>query len=110
MYDALSGTVSDTCQTVEKLTGRLIQNGDELVKCGACYGDFNIFPWSGRVQRLARAAGAAVAGPVRATYYLKGVPLPIDLAMAPGGGSVELRAKLGSDHAGIVAELLVLEP
>lgn len=68
-------------------------------------GDFNAFPWTGRVQRLARASGTRLAGPVRPTYHLRILPFPIDHALAPGGGRIERRPRLGSDHFGIVADL-----
>lgn len=68
-------------------------------------GDFNAFPWTARVRRMAQESGTHLAGPVRPTFWYRGVPLPLDFAMAPGGGSVENRAMLGSDHAGIVADL-----
>lgn len=72
-------------------------------------GDFNSFPWTARVDEITTLTNTQVAGPVRPTLYYRSIPLPIDLAMAPGGGSVERRPKLGSDHAGIVADL-ALEP
>ncbi|HCQ67606.1 MAG TPA: hypothetical protein DIU07_21790 [Rhodobacteraceae bacterium] len=68
-------------------------------------GDFNAFPWTWRVRRLATASNTRAAGPVRPTLFLRQVPLPIDLAFAPGGGSLERRPQLGSDHFGIVADL-----
>ena len=42
IYDTSKDKVEDKCQSVEKLE-RDLSNGDELLKCGACYGDFNIF-------------------------------------------------------------------
>ena len=42
MYDASNDKVKDKCQTVERLE-RDLSKGDELVKCGPCYGDFNIY-------------------------------------------------------------------
>ncbi|MEP2393404.1 MAG: endonuclease/exonuclease/phosphatase family protein [Paracoccaceae bacterium] len=68
-------------------------------------GDFNIMPWSGRAERISSITNTQLAGPVRPTLSYRRVPLPLDFAMAPGGGSVELRPLLGSDHAGIVANL-----
>ncbi|MFO6464756.1 endonuclease/exonuclease/phosphatase family protein [Jannaschia sp. KMU-145] len=68
-------------------------------------GDFNIFPWTGRVARIADLTDTRVAGPMRATFSLLGLPLPIDIVLAPGGGSVAARPWLGSDHRGIVADV-----
>lgn len=66
-------------------------------------GDFNIFPWASSVQRLQTASGTRTVGPVRPTYSLRGVPLLLDHVHAPGGGQVEYRALLGSDHRGVLA-------
>ncbi|MEP4198913.1 MAG: endonuclease/exonuclease/phosphatase family protein [Aliishimia sp.] len=68
-------------------------------------GDFNTMPWSERVQHFASITQTQLAGPIRATFDLKKVPLPLDFALAPHGGSVEIRPRLGSDHAGILADL-----
>lgn len=68
-------------------------------------GDFNSFPWTHRVRRLAAAAGGEVLGPMRPTYHLRGVPLFLDHVIAPNGGRVQTRPRIGSDHLGLVAEL-----
>ena len=68
-------------------------------------GDFNMMPWTARVRRIVEAVDGQLAGPVRPTLTFIGVPLPIDMVIAPGGGAVERRPLLGSDHAGIVAEI-----
>ena len=70
-------------------------------------GDFNMVRWGHSVQSLARAAGVIVAGPSAATFRRFGplLELPIDHAMAPNGGRVQLRPALGSDHLGRVARL-----
>ena len=69
-------------------------------------GDFNLFPWTHRVRAMARAARARPAGPMRATYWLRGrVPLPIDHVLAPEGGRIETRPRHGSDHLGVVADV-----
>lgn len=69
-------------------------------------GDFNAFPWTGRVQKIAQASGTTLAGPMRRTYYVYGLPLPIDHVLAPDGGTTEVRPKLGSNHWGLVAEVI----
>ena len=68
-------------------------------------GDFNTLPWTHRVRRIKAQSGTQIAGPVRPSFHRLGVPLPIDFALAPGGGRVEMRGKLGSDHSGLVADL-----
>lgn len=73
-------------------------------------GDFNMVPWAGRVRRIETLIDAKIAGPIRPTLYLRNIPLPIDLVMAPGGGSVTYRPTFGSDHAGIVADLSLVSP
>lgn len=73
-------------------------------------GDFNMVPWARRVGRVLAMTDTQLAGPVRPTLYFMNIPLPIDLVMAPGGGSVETRPFLGSDHLGIVADLSVWSP
>lgn len=71
----------------------------------AIAGDFNAFPWLNRISALKAATRTQLAGPARATFNLKGIPLPIDFALAPGGGSLQVRPRHGSDHAGIIADL-----
>nr|WP_306265640.1 endonuclease/exonuclease/phosphatase family protein [Pararhizobium sp. IMCC3301] len=73
-------------------------------------GDFNIMPWTGRVRRIASITNTKIAGPVRPTLKFRNLPLPIDFAMGPKGGSLEVRPLLGSDHAGIVANLKLWSP
>ena len=78
-------------------------------------GDFNMMPWGHSVRRLTVAAGLRRAGPLRPTYWLAPfgwrtqwaltVPLPLDQVWAPGGGKIEIRPNLGSDHAGVLARV-----
>ncbi len=68
-------------------------------------GDFNAFPWTGRVQEIARVTGTRRAGPMRRTYIHAGLPLPIDHVLAPGGGTVETRPRLGSNHWGVLGDV-----
>ena len=42
IYDWSKDEVKDKCQTIEKLEEQLAK-GDEFIKCGDCYGDFNIY-------------------------------------------------------------------
>jgi len=68
-------------------------------------GDFNMMPWSHRIAQFRAASRTQLAGPVQPSYHLGNVPLAIDMAMAPAGGRLTRRPKLGSDHHGIIADL-----
>ena len=68
-------------------------------------GDFNIFPWTSRVERITAITKTKVAGPARFTLTYLNIPLPIDFVLSQNGGSIEKRPLLGSDHAGLVADL-----
>ncbi len=74
-------------------------------------GDFNMMPWASDVRRLARATGVQRAGPLVPTYWLRpdgwpiSVPLPLDQVWATGGGLIETRPQVGSDHVGILARV-----
>ena len=70
-------------------------------------GDFNIFPWAASVRRMARGGETRLAQPLRPTFDMEGVPLFLDHVHAPGGGRVSYRPLLGSDHLGILADLVV---
>ena len=74
-------------------------------------GDFNSFPWTHRVDDLARRAGGALLGPSRPTYRLRGVPLFLDHVIAPDGwvGEMVYRPMLGGDHMGVIAEVRPVE-
>ncbi|MCY4179184.1 MAG: hypothetical protein OXD48_02705, partial [Litoreibacter sp.] len=71
----------------------------------AIAGDFNTLPWTHRLHNIRALSGTQRAGPVRASVHLRALPLPIDFALSPGGGQVEIRGKIGSDHAGLLASL-----
>lgn len=70
-------------------------------------GDFNMVPWGWSVRRLQAVVEGQRAGPLRPTYWLRAIPLPIDHVLAPGGGQVEILERLGSDHNGLFARLNV---
>ncbi|MCL3883461.1 endonuclease/exonuclease/phosphatase family protein [Marivita sp. GX14005] len=72
-------------------------------------GDFNMVPWSHALRRLAALTGTSRAGALFSSFRTFGMPLPIDHVYAPGGGSAEPRGRLGSDHAGILARVVVFE-
>ncbi|MEO9897908.1 MAG: endonuclease/exonuclease/phosphatase family protein [Paracoccaceae bacterium] len=70
-------------------------------------GDFNSVPWTQRVSRLKTSSRTRLAGPTFVTLHHRRVPLhlPIDFVFSPGGGEVELRPLLGSDHHGLLADV-----
>lgn len=68
-------------------------------------GDFNMFPWTARVQRIADAGDVQLAGPAQKTLTLWRMPMMIDHVLAPHGGVVTRRPLLGSDHHGLVADV-----
>ncbi|WP_309667388.1 endonuclease/exonuclease/phosphatase family protein [Tabrizicola sp.] len=70
-------------------------------------GDFNMVRWSTALGGVRTAGRVRNAGPARGTYPQFGplLVLPIDHVLAPGGGSIELRPLLGSDHRGLVGRL-----
>jgi len=92
---------TDTAETEAEVEAFLAALNGPIVVAG----DFNSFPWTPRVQRIARITDTQLAGPMRPTFHLRGVPLPIDHVLSPGGGSVSLRPKLGSNHRGLVANI-----
>lgn len=67
-------------------------------------GDFNTVPWSAAAQTVGRATNTKLIPPRHNTFDLWGVGIPIDHIWA-GGGRVELRPRLGSDHSGLVADV-----
>lgn len=79
---------------LQSLTGKIVMAGD-----------FNIFPWTSRIERMTAISKTQAAGPARFTFVYRHVPLPIDLAFSPSGGSTQKRPLLGSDHLGLVADL-----
>ena len=68
-------------------------------------GDFNIFPWTSRIERMTAITKTQAAGPARFTLIYRHIPLPIDLVLSPKGGRIEKRPLLGSDHSGVVADI-----
>ncbi len=71
-------------------------------------GDFNMVPWSRLMGMMERATGARRIGGVMPSFPLPGIgaKIAIDHVLAStGGGRLERRARLGSDHHGIVARL-----
>ncbi|QDC09743.1 hypothetical protein FHY55_11005 [Oceanicola sp. D3] len=73
-------------------------------------GDFNMVPWSGAMARVEEAIGARHMGRARLSIEQFGgkLWLPIDHVLAPEGwaGRTVIRPQLGSDHFGVVMELV----
>lgn len=72
-------------------------------------GDFNMVPWSHVLNHMGDATGTTRAGPLFPTLRKLGMPLPVDHVYAPGGGRASARGLLGSDHNGVLAEVVVFE-
>lgn len=72
-------------------------------------GDFNDFPGSSALSRLAQAARVVALGPRVPTYRVGGFfPITIDHVMVSGGrGRIEQRPLIGSDHYGVLARFLL---
>ncbi|WP_431299301.1 endonuclease/exonuclease/phosphatase family protein [Tabrizicola sp. BL-A-41-H6] len=70
-------------------------------------GDFNMVRWSAALARVRAASRTTAVGPVLGSYVGFGpwMLLPIDQVMAPGGGTAEVRPRLGSDHLGVLARV-----
>ncbi len=70
-------------------------------------GDFNMVRWSHALAEVRRAARVLAAGRILGSFpqFAPLATLPIDQVMSPGGGQVEMRPLLGSDHYGLFATL-----
>ncbi len=69
-------------------------------------GDFNMVPWGEPIGEIAQAGQVALLAPRPVTLVQFGgvLRVPIDLILVTGGeGAVERRARLGSDHFGLLA-------
>jgi endonuclease/exonuclease/phosphatase (EEP) superfamily protein YafD len=88
--------VGDLVPVLEGLEGSVVMAGD-----------FNMVRWSWTYGALAGAARVQAAGKVAGTLpmFRSLLTLPIDHVLAPGGGRVELRGALGSDHLGLLADV-----
>lgn len=74
-------------------------------------GDFNTMPWAHRLTEAMRLTDTWRAGgtPLTLWHAKLRVPLPLDYVLAPGGGTVEARPLLGSDHMGLLADISVFD-
>lgn len=71
-------------------------------------GDFNMVPEGAALRWVAAATGAERIGHAPATFRVGPYPIAIDHVLATGGtGTVERRPKLGSDHHGLLARVLL---
>ena len=84
---------------------RLLPQLDALEGPVIIGGDFNMVPWGHSVRRIAEATGTQRVGQRRPTIFPYGVPLPIDMVLAPTPGRNERRPLFGSDHYGLVARV-----
>jgi len=89
----------DILAAVEAVSGRMV-----------IAGDFNMVPWGNSVRRIARAGGLCRIGPVESTREVRNVGLSIDHVLTDGWGTTDLRARLRSDHFGLVAWIAWEQP
>jgi len=82
---------------------------DTLAEPIVLAGDFNMVPWSHINRKVAATTQTSRAGPLFPTLRRMGAPLPIDHVYAPGGGRASARPLAGSDHVGVLAEVVVFE-
>ncbi len=82
---------------------------DRLQGPAVMAGDFNMVRWANSVQRMSDILGVKAAGPMLGSYIglSRIFPLPIDHIFAPGGGKVSLRPAAGSDHLGLLAQVVI---
>lgn len=80
---------------LEKLEGKVIIGGD-----------FNMSPSGHSVQAVERATGTSKIGSLKATRFKAGYPVSIDHVLATGWGRIETRPYFGSDHLGVLAEVV----
>ncbi|MEL6643969.1 MAG: endonuclease/exonuclease/phosphatase family protein [Pseudomonadota bacterium] len=69
-------------------------------------GDFNMVRWSATLNRITTASGTAPVGTSMVTLPVSDLPfggLAIDHVLAPGGGTLQRRPLIGSDHYGLLA-------
>lgn len=69
-------------------------------------GDFNMVPWGWPLVAVGAATRTLRAGPALASFHIgRWLPMAIDHVLAPGGGAVAARPRLGSDHLGLLARV-----
>lgn len=82
---------------------------DKLQGPAIMAGDFNMVRWANSVRDLSDVLGVRAAGPTVGSYIglSRVLPLPIDHVFATGGGRVSLRPAEGSDHLGLLAQVVL---
>lgn len=82
---------------------------DKLQGPAVMAGDFNMVRWANAVKRMSDILGVKAAGPMMGSYVglSRMFPLPIDHIFATGGGRVSLRPAAGSDHLGLLAQVVI---
>lgn len=87
---------------------RLLPRLERLERPVVIAGDFNMVAWSSALARIGAATGTDLVGRARTSFDLGYLGLAIDHVLAPGGvGTRAVRGLLGSDHKGIMAEILL---
>ena len=82
---------------------------DKLQGPAIMAGDFNMVRWANSVTQMAEVLGVGAAGPMLGSYIglSRVLPLPIDHIFATGGGQGTLRREPGSDHLGLLAQVVI---
>lgn len=82
---------------------------DKLEGPAIMAGDFNMVRWANSVRNMSDILGVRAAGPMVGSYIglSRIFPLPIDHIFATGGGRVSLRPAAGSDHLGLLAQVVL---
>lgn len=68
-------------------------------------GDFNMVPWGHSVRAISQAGGLHRISPFLPTIEVRGIGLSIDHVLTDGEGMATRRARLGSDHYGMVTRI-----
>ncbi|MBN8631617.1 MAG: endonuclease/exonuclease/phosphatase family protein [Rhodobacterales bacterium] len=82
---------------------------DKLQGPAIMAGDFNMVRWANSVRQMSDILGVQAAGPMLGSYVglSQVLPLPIDHIFATSGGRVTLRPAAGSDHLGLLAQVVL---
>ena len=82
---------------------------DKLQGPAIMAGDFNMVRWANSVREMSDILGVRAAGPMVGSYIglSRMFPLPLDHIFATGGGRVTLRPAAGSDHLGLLAQVVI---
>lgn len=72
-------------------------------------GDFNMVRWAHSIRQMTETLAVRPAGPTAGTFVGLSnlLPLPIDHVFATNGGRVSVRPAAGSDHLGLLAQVVL---